>query len=134
MLEHLAVDSQPTIRVSDKTVVVFDWSDHLEVKVGKIVALCSRDCLHLPLVGPFLGNTDKRAHAIPAPVDEEEGVARGRETGNEGDGRKVVDVGGIIAESVFSRTDVEASHLSGSVSGEVFILPICASCSYLLVP
>jgi hypothetical protein len=74
VLEHFAIDSEPSVGVSNKLVEVVEGSDNFEIEVLEVIALCGCDCLHLPFVWPYPRNAYQRLHLVSLPMDQEECV------------------------------------------------------------
>jgi hypothetical protein len=75
MLEHLPIDSEPSIGISYEFVVITDGSDDFKVSILHVIALSGSDGLHLPLIGSCAGNADQCFHLIALPVDKKEGIS-----------------------------------------------------------
>lgn len=133
MLEHFAVNCEPSIWISYELILIIDWGNDLKIEVFEVVSLGCSYCLYFPLVGPHFGDAYKCLHAVAPPVQQEEGVTGRLESGHAGNWGEIVDIIGIIAESILSRPDAKAAKLLSAISGEVVILPISTSGCHFLV-
>ena len=77
MLEHLSIDSQPSVGVSHKLVEVIDGADDFKIEILQMIAFSGSNSLNLPLIGAHTRNTDKCLHLVSFPVDQEECVLVG---------------------------------------------------------
>lgn len=96
MLEHLSLDRQPAIGVSNKTIAVFDWRGNFEVQVREMVCLSCCNCFYFPLVRPGHWNTDHSLHLMPLPMYQEKSVTLALQPCNLPDLGKISDSARII--------------------------------------
>lgn len=124
MLEHLSIDCEPSVGVSNELVFIIDRGYDLEVKVWHVVAFSSSDGLYLPFVGSLTGDTDECLHLVAFPVDQKESVSVTFKSGNWADEREVSCSIWIITKCIFSRSNVESSHILSSISGKMLIVSV----------